>query len=321
MKKSYLTLILILLIGILTACGSDETAKGSTAKDASKAPKSLGLDHEEKLVVQYYEVTSSKDEKKVENFLNENIFSSFAPITFKAWKQKLNSNEIKKQDSEIIKSAQIDDYNDEFKQAKGVMANLKYDNGQSKEVIIVFVKEDDKYKILHELEEGNEDFNNLLPAFGEEKRAVKNEETGQQDASGLADESGQNEASMDKVSDQVKSGGNSNTSQPPVFVEQDLRGAWHWQDGDDFYMIIRDDLTYSYIEKGSSFVSEGMYRVEKQGDKFEVRVTYTTGENDSIMMLQLTDQNQLVGEEDGYSWRAERMSLSEAERVLAGLMD
>ena len=113
---------------------------------------------------------------------------------------------------------------------------------------------------------------------------------------------------------------NITTPQPSVFVEQDLRGAWHWQDGDDFYMIMRDDLTYTYIEKGSSFVSEGMYRVEKQGDQFEVRVTYSTGEYDSIMMLQLINQNQLVGEEDGYSWRAERINLSEAEEVLAGVV-
>ena len=85
-------------------------------------------------------------------------------------------------------------------------------------------------------------------------------------------------------------------------------------------MIMRDDLTYSYIEKGASFVSEGMYRVEKQGNQFEVVVTNTTGQYDSIMMLQLIDQNQLVGEEDGYSWRAERISLSEAEGILAGLV-
>lgn len=43
-------------------------------------------------------------------------------------------------------------------------------------MIIVFVEEDDKLKILHELEQGNEDFNNLLSVFGEEKRAnVSNE--------------------------------------------------------------------------------------------------------------------------------------------------
>ncbi|MBM7604851.1 Na+-transporting methylmalonyl-CoA/oxaloacetate decarboxylase gamma subunit [Metabacillus crassostreae] len=100
------------------------------------------------------------------------------------------------------------------------------------------------------------------------------------------------------------------------FVETDLLGAWHWDDGEDFYMILRDDFTYSYIEEKAGFVSEGTYTIEKVNNQFKVTVQYITGENKSIMLIDLIDKNHLEGNEDGYSWKASRMNPEEAEGIL-----
>ncbi len=77
----------------------------------------------------------------------------------------MDSNKIENREAEIIKSVHISNYNEDFDQAKGIHANLKSDNGQSNEVIIFFVEEENKLKILYELEQGNEDFNSTLPEF------------------------------------------------------------------------------------------------------------------------------------------------------------
>lgn len=100
------------------------------------------------------------------------------------------------------------------------------------------------------------------------------------------------------------------------FVETDLLGAWHWDDGEDFYMILRDDFTYSYIEEKAGFVSEGTYTIEKVNNQFKVTVQYITGENKSIMFIDLIDKNHLEGNEDGYSWKASRLNPAEAEDIL-----
>ncbi|MCH1627730.1 hypothetical protein [Fredinandcohnia quinoae] len=102
----------------------------------------------------------------------------------------------------------------------------------------------------------------------------------------------------------------------PTLTENDLKGAWHWNDSDDFYMILRNDHTYSYIEKNAGFVSEGTYTVEKLGDQFKVTVHYTTDEYDSVMTINLIDKNRHEGMEDGNSWRAVRVNLADAEQVL-----
>ncbi|WP_226671160.1 hypothetical protein [Metabacillus litoralis] len=100
------------------------------------------------------------------------------------------------------------------------------------------------------------------------------------------------------------------------FAVTDLLGAWQWNDGEDFYMILRDDFTYSYIEEKAGFVSEGTYTIEKVNNQFKVTVQYTTGENDSVMFIDLIDNNHLEGNEDGYSWKATRMNPAEAEGFL-----
>lgn len=105
-------------------------------------------------------------------------------------------------------------------------------------------------------------------------------------------------------------------SDKSAFAENDLIGAWYWSELEDFYMILRNDFTYSYIETGVGFVSEGTYTVERVDEFFEVKVQYTTGEYDSAMMIKLIDKNHLEGSEDGYSWGASRVNLSEAEDVL-----
>ncbi|MBO0588981.1 hypothetical protein [Sporosarcina sp. E16_8] len=105
-------------------------------------------------------------------------------------------------------------------------------------------------------------------------------------------------------------------SDKSAFAESDLMGAWHWSELDDFYMILRNDYTYSYIEKGVGFVSEGAYTVDQFDDHFQVKVHYTTGEYDSVMMIKLIDKNHLKGNEDGFSWEASRVNLSEAEDTL-----
>lgn len=99
-------------------------------------------------------------------------------------------------------------------------------------------------------------------------------------------------------------------------TEKDLIGAWHWSESDDYYMILRKDSTYSYIEPSMEFVSEGTYTVNQSGDYYEVKVNYTTGQNDSVMTIKLINKNHLEGNENGYSWKAERVHSAEAEDIL-----
>jgi hypothetical protein len=103
---------------------------------------------------------------------------------------------------------------------------------------------------------------------------------------------------------------------PNTVSQEDIKGAWHWRESDDFYMILRDNGTYSYIEKNAGFVSEGNYTVDGHGNPFKVSVHYSTGERDSVMMIDLIDNNHIEGSEDGLNWKAERVDLSEAERML-----
>ncbi|MFZ3578293.1 hypothetical protein [Virgibacillus sp. DJP39] len=111
----------------------------------------------------------------------------------------------------------------------------------------------------------------------------------------------------------------SSSPEQSALTENYLKGAWHWNDLDDFYMILRDDYTYSYIEQNAGFVSEGTYAADKIDDRFEVTVNYTTGENDSVMTIKLIDQNHLEGIEGGINWKAKRMNLEEAEGILNSL--
>lgn len=104
-----------------------------------------------------------------------------------------------------------------------------------------------------------------------------------------------------------------------VTTAKDLIGAWHWNEYDDFYMILRNDYTYSYIEKNAGFYSEGTYTVDEVENGYKVTVHYTTGENDSVMTIKLINKNQLVGNEEGYSWQAKKVNLDEVEGILKSL--
>ncbi|MDP4153926.1 MAG: hypothetical protein Q8865_10905 [Bacillota bacterium] len=106
---------------------------------------------------------------------------------------------------------------------------------------------------------------------------------------------------------------------PTALSSSDLKGAWHWKDSDDFYMILRDDNTYSYVEKNAGFYDEGTYTISNTDDGFRVTVQYTTGQNDSFMNIKLTDKNHLEGNEKNNSWKAERISPAAAEDVLQSL--
>ncbi|CAM5194483.1 hypothetical protein UACE39S_03790 [Ureibacillus acetophenoni] len=101
-----------------------------------------------------------------------------------------------------------------------------------------------------------------------------------------------------------------------VTSEKDLIGAWYWREYDDFYMILRSDGSYSYIEKNAGFYADGIYRVKKMDDYYEVTVIYETGEKDSIMTIKLHDKNQFTATENYYSWNAKRVELAEVEGIL-----
>jgi hypothetical protein len=115
---------------------------------------------------------------------------------------------------------------------------------------------------------------------------------------------------------ETESGETSNTP-----TEDDLNGAWQWSNSDDFYMIFRNDGTYSYIEKSAGFVSEGFYTVEGAGSQFNVNVNYTTGERGSLMTIHLIDGNHFAGSENGHRWEAVRVNLEEAEWLLSSLKE
>nr|WP_106782698.1 hypothetical protein [Lysinibacillus timonensis] len=107
--------------------------------------------------------------------------------------------------------------------------------------------------------------------------------------------------------------------EPVTFTEEDLIGAWHWNDGENFYMILRKDGTYSYIEQSAGFHTAGLYSVTVEGDQFEVTVKHITGEYNNQMLIQVMNQDLLKVSEDSYSWSAERMNLAEAENILKSI--
>ena len=104
-----------------------------------------------------------------------------------------------------------------------------------------------------------------------------------------------------------------------VTTADDLIGAWHWREYDDIYMILRNDGSYSYIEKNAEFFAEGTYKVNQMDDHYEVSVKHSTGEQDSVMTIKLRDKNHLKATEDGYAWDAKRVDLAEIEGILGGL--
>ncbi|OAT80921.1 hypothetical protein A6P54_13040 [Bacillus sp. MKU004] len=158
------------------------------------------------------------------------------------------------------------------------------------------MKGDDKWYI-------GEHWGVLANINGTEKPVVENE--GKDRSKHLGSSNPMGDGALDKE-----------TEEATEIDETDLIGAWKWSDSDEFYMIFRDDGTYSYIEKSAGFISEGTYTIEGSGSKLNVKVTYTTGERDSVMVIDLKDGSHLAGSENGYSWEAVRVNLDETERTL-----
>lgn len=104
-------------------------------------------------------------------------------------------------------------------------------------------------------------------------------------------------------------------SQQPSFTENDLKGAWY-DESDDLYIILRDDFSYTYIERGVKFISEGTYSIDSYDNHFKVHVIYSAGQRDSNMTINLINKNHIhVYEDTNVNFTAERIRLSEAEGI------
>ncbi|UOE94811.1 hypothetical protein [Alkalihalobacillus sp. LMS39] len=99
-------------------------------------------------------------------------------------------------------------------------------------------------------------------------------------------------------------------------IDNEVFGAWHWNDGDDFYMILRDDYTYSYIEKNVRFVTEGTFSIKEYDDGYEITVHHMPLDYYSVMFIKLLDNDRHQGFEDGFSWDAIRINVEVAEEIL-----
>ncbi|WFA09515.1 hypothetical protein [Tissierella sp. Yu-01] len=106
----------------------------------------------------------------------------------------------------------------------------------------------------------------------------------------------------------------------PIIDQTDLIGAWHRSGADDFYMIFRDNYTYSYFDKRLPVVFyEGTYTVEQIDNYLVVEVVYNTDKNNSIIEIRDLNKNSFRGYDYGYSWESTRMDLKEAESILNSL--
>lgn len=102
------------------------------------------------------------------------------------------------------------------------------------------------------------------------------------------------------------------------YLETDLLGAWSFGGMEHFYMIFRDDFTYSHFEFSVDVLSEGTYTIERNEDQFDVRMLDAADEQDTLMSVRVNEINRIEFTVDGMNWtEALRVPLDDTEELLS----